>query len=220
MNLKSCITLSLAALTLTGCTSDYFTPTHQSDRKIEVSESQYETSYNLSTLNAAQLEMIAADFRRYGGDILSITVSYDQKAQTSQYTASQAMQKAGEIATTLRNDLYIKHVDASILPASGTAPKLFVAYKRFEAHAPAGCGVAPGIDGLGTDTEDRIKDYELGCSLNTLIAKQTYRPKDLLGKDYEVNDSEAKRRVNSLYSTGYYDGAPNEALNGETASDE
>ena len=185
-----------------------------------MSESQFEASYDISTLNTAQIEHIASEFKRYGGDVLSLTVSYDQKAQTSQYSASQAMQKAGEVAASLRKDFYIKNVEASILPAANTTPTLFVAYKRFEAHAPEGCGVAPGLDGLGTNTEDKIKDYELGCSLNTLIAKQTYRPKDLLGKDYTVDDSEATRSITGLYGTGYYDGTPNEPLNGEKASDE
>ena len=220
MTYKSILALPLLCLALTSCSDNYFTPTSVTERKIEVVESAHEQSIAIENLTKANLEAIANEYKRYGGDSLNLTVSYNPSAGSS-FTASDAMRKGSEVVKILRDHHYVDGVKASILPIKSGKPTLFVDYARYQAVKPDGCGTAPGMDNKGTNTEDKIEDYEIGCSLKTTIAKQVYRPKDLAGVSGRKDDYDGRRITNSILGTGYYEGSPNAPLEGgESASDE
>jgi len=220
MNLKPTLIIPLAVLCLGGCSDSYFTPTSVTDKKIEIVESAYERTINLDKISNGELAAIAQDYKRYGSSGLNLTISYDPSTGGS-FSASDAMSKGSELASIMRRDHYINNVNISILPLNNTAPRLFIDYTQTQAHAPEGCGVAPGLDSKGTHTEDKIENYEIGCSMKTLIAKQTYRPSDLAGTDDPQSDYNSRRGIRNLYGTGYFDGAPNAPIEGgETATEE
>lgn len=220
MTLKPLFSLSLATLLLASCSGEgYFTPTHFTDKKIEVYESAYERAIDIDHLSGTEIRAIAEEYKRHGGDQLNITVSYNPSLSGG-YSASQAMQKAGDIASALRKDHYIQNVKAAILPAKTEKPQLFVDYTKYDAKGPADCDVAPGLNSEGANTEEHIENYDLGCSVKTLMAKQVYRKRDLVGHDGISHDNDGRRGANSLETQGYFAGAPNEPIEGESATEE
>jgi type IV pilus biogenesis protein CpaD/CtpE len=220
MPLKPKFIIPLAVLCLSGCSDNYFTPTSLTDKKIEVVETAHESTIDIDNINNAMLANIAQDYKRYGSNGLNLTISYNPST-AGRFSATDAMDKGSELAEILRKDHYVNHVKVSILPLRNTSPRLFIDYTKTQAHKPAGCGVAPGLDNQGANTEDKIENYEIGCSVKTLIAKQVYRPSDLAGTDDSLSDYNSRRGVRNLYGTGYFDGAPNAPIEGgQTASDD
>jgi len=73
----------------------------------------------------------------------------------------------------------VHSVVAETMKAEGSDPTLMVTYDAVTANAPAGCRNMPGMDdGLTTEA---VGDYRFGCSVDTILAKQVYRPGDLAG---------------------------------------
>jgi|TARA_R110002126_G_scaffold13118_4_gene56946 type IV pilus biogenesis protein CpaD/CtpE len=220
MTLKPTLIIPFAVLCLSGCSDNYFTPTSITDKKIEIVETGYERTIDVAAINDGELSAIARDYKRYGSNGLNLTISYDPSTAGS-FSASDAMKKGSELANVMRRDHYVNAVNVAILPLRNTPPRLFIDYTKTQAQKPAGCGVAPGLDNQGTATEDRIEDYEIGCSVKTLIAKQVYRPSDLAGTGASTSDYNSRRGIRNLQGTGYYDGAPNAPIEGgQTATDD
>ncbi len=220
MTLKPILIAPLALLCLAGCSDNYFTPTGVTERKIELVETGYERAIDVSAISAGELAAIAQDYKRYGSNGLNLTISYDPSTSGS-FSASDAMRKGSDLAAIMRNDHYVNNVRIAILPLKNTAPRLFVDYTQTQAHAPDGCGVAPGLDGKGANTEDKIENYEIGCSVKTLMAKQVYRPSDLAGTGASTSDYDGRRGIRNLQGTGYFDGVPNAPIEGgETATED
>ena len=131
------------------------------------------------------------------------------------------MRKGSELAATMRDGHYVDQVKVAILPLKNVKPRLFIDYAKTQAHKPDGCGIAPGLDIKGANTEDKIENYEIGCSIKTLMAKQVYRPSDLAGTGAATSDYDGRRGIRNIEGTGYYDGAPNAPIEGgETATDD
>jgi type IV pilus biogenesis protein CpaD/CtpE len=220
MTLKPTLIIPFAVLCLSGCSDNYFTPTSVTEKKIEIVETGYERTVDVSAISGGELAQIAREYKRYGSSALNLTISYDPST-SGNFSASDAMGKGSEIAAIMRRDHYVSTVNVAILPLKNTPPRLFVDYTKAQAHKPEGCGVAPGLDHQGTNTEDKIENYEIGCSMKTLMAKQAYRPSDLAGTGASTSDHSARRGSSNLHGTGYFDGAPNEPIEGgQTATDD
>jgi len=72
------------------------------------------------------------------------------------------------------------------------------------------------MQGLDSLKDDNRQDYKIGCTVNTMIAKQVSRPGDLMGtvnSDLSTDGREAANIV-AVKRTG----AQNEPLQGEQAS--
>lgn len=217
---RNILALSLSCIALSACGgSGFFTPTSVTQRKIEVVESTFENSYDLKTLSAGMLGEIANNYIRYGVDQLQLTVSYDPNTSGG-FSASDAMGKASEISKTLREGHGLKNIKVSLLPVKNQDPQLFVNYMQQEAVAPEGCPDIPGIIGEGANTEEANENYEFGCGIKSVMVKQVYRQKDLIGTSGRDEDYNGRRTINNLYGTGYYDGQPNQPINGESSSEE
>lgn len=122
------------------------------------------------------LHTVATNHERYGTNSLLLTLSYDPNSKS--YDAMKAFQDLAKIKGTLR-DMGVTAVRAETVKSEGSAPTLMVAYDSASAQAPDGCRNMPGFDDGLTTTE--IGDYRFGCSIDTMLANQIYRPSDLKG---------------------------------------
>jgi pilus biogenesis lipoprotein CpaD len=141
-----------------------------------------------------------------------MTVTYDPRSYRN--TAMMASQEAARLSDRLRS-MGVDQINANILPVNeqGDEARLLVSYNAYTAHAPKGCTSMPGMsDRVIEDNEN----YKLGCGIETMIAKQVARPKDLLGQ--ENTDTYTEGRSTSNIIEDYRYGAKNEPLDGESAS--
>ncbi len=209
----SCL-LTLGALS--GCSQD-----HEGNlalKRMEVHQEQYGEQFTSHDLTPQIINRIAADYQRNGNNgPISLMVQYDPAS--SQNTAMNATNHAVKIAKSLR-EAGVKDISTEIMPVNdvGDHSKTLVTYDRFSAHAPTGCdGMMPGLDNTRTDWK-AVKDYQFGCSVETTIAKQIARPKDLLGTDGFDGVSDGRRASNIIDQ--YRTGIPNEKLEGQRATEE
>ena len=161
-------------------------------------------------------ENFAAGLGRYyrsnGEGTVHVSVLYDPKSKTN--TAMQASQEASRIAGLMR-DHGIQDLEANILPVNNLGPEanVLMSFTSYSASAPEDCGRLPGYD----DTDVSFyEDYKLGCTVETVFARQIARPKDLMGNDDagETTDGRRASNIGEIYRSG----APNQPLEGESAS--
>ena len=62
------------------------------------------------------------------------------------------------------------------------------------------------------------EEYKLGCTVDTVFARQIARPKDLKGRGISATTTEGRSASNIVDMER--SGAPKEALEGETASED
>lgn len=144
----------------------------------------------VSSVTDGYLFSLARDYERYGTDAMHLSLGYDPKSKN--YGAMKAFNDLADIKTKLR-EKGVRNITAETVKIDGAAPTLMVSYDGVKAAAPAGCRNMPGFDDGMTTRE--IGDYRFGCSIDTMLAKQIYRPADLAGNAAEDPDS-ARRGVN------------------------
>jgi type IV pilus biogenesis protein CpaD/CtpE len=73
----------------------------------------------------------------------------------------------------------VRDVLTSILPVreQGAESMVVVTYNGYQATAPANCGRMTGFDGPVLEHDP---DYKLGCTVETVFARQIANPSDLL----------------------------------------
>jgi len=205
--------LALIALCmlLTGC---LYEPSSVSKNRIQVEQEEFRDKVSVASLNDSALKGLATHYRRHGDGPLNLTVTYDPKAKTA--NAMHAGDQIGRLVERLSFE-GVSNVDANILPVKdqGGEMQALISYTAYNALAPKDCGVLPGM----RDTEADIdEEYKLGCSVDTLFAKQIARPKDLKGLGTASDVTDGRRLSNKLEV--YRSGVPNEPLEGQTASEE
>lgn len=132
----------------------------------------------VKNVNAGYIHRLAEEYDRYGASTLQLSLAYDPAAKN--YSAVKAFQALARIKAGLA-EVGIRNVSAETVKAEGEEPVLMVSYDAVRAAAPAGCRNMPGFDdGL---TTEKIGDYRFGCSVDTMLARQLYRPSDLAGND-------------------------------------
>ena len=186
-------------------------------KRVEVHQEQFAKQVTSHDLKQSDLEALAADYNRYGGDDpLTLSVQYDPAS--SENTAMNATRHASKLANGLRA-AGVTNVKTEILPVVGVGDhsRTLITYERYSAHKPEGCGTMPGMDNTTTDWE-AMRDYGFGCSVEDKIARQIARPKDLLGNDRGLEGEDDGRRASNIIET-YRLGEPNEPLEGEQASE-
>ncbi len=209
--------ICVAAFALGGCKKNImYEPSAIQSAPMQVQEGMMRENISLDDVDDQLLRGLAQHHSRHGGSAMDITVTYDPKSEYS--TAMSASTRASEIADYLRES-GVDHVKIGVLPikAQGNNGRMIVSYKTYDAMAPKDCDghMMPGIDNQEVSPQ---KDYKMGCSIKTQMARQVSRPSDLMGRGNTDLKTDGRSATNIV--DAYRTGAPNEALDGESASGE
>ena len=197
--------MAVATVFLTGCDTLMEVPTMRTEKNAQVIEDRFNTEYQTAILlQPGMIEARANDYRRYGSGPLELTVTYNPTSNI--YTARSATEDSGRILRAFDAN-GIKHIRAEILPVSGDGPsKTLIHYVTQKAEAPRDCEDMEAIKDTGAEN---YRNYELGCTTESYIARQVYRPGDLLGKG-GTTDGDGRRDSRNIEQ---YTGAFREPLN-------
>jgi pilus biogenesis lipoprotein CpaD len=130
----------------------------------------------IENVTQSYLYNIADNYERYGVDTMQISLAYDPASK--KYNAMKAFEDLAAIKAKLKK-LGVRSITGETVKSEGATPTLMISYDSVTAQAPAGCRNMPGFDDGLTTTQ--ITDYRFGCSVDTMLAKQIYRPADLQG---------------------------------------
>ncbi len=206
--------LAFLSLSVAGC-MDLYEPPTTNENRIQVKEKAFLQDVSVSEVNDEFLGSLARHYTKHGGSPMDLIVTYDPRSYRN--TAMSATNTAADIASSMR-DYGITNVKAGVMPikSQGDEARLLVSYDAYTAHAPEGCDYdMPGINNAPLENDEK---YKLGCGVDTLIARQVAKPGHLLGRGTQddTTDGRSSANVVDLYRTG----APNESLEGETASEQ
>ena len=214
-SMKFLLNASMAVLSMSLIGCNLYEPSTLHDRKIQVQEEMLTHDVSISAVDDAFLSGLARHYSKHGGGVMDLIVTYDPKSYRN--TAMQATNEISNIVTSLR-DLGVVNINANIIPIKdqGDDAHLLVTYNSFNAHAPEGCDrMMPGMNGRSVGDND---GYALGCSIDTIIARQVAKPQHLLGRGAVggPTDGRSASNVVDLYRMG----AENKELDGQQATDE
>ncbi len=180
-----------SSLMVTAC-SRQSTPSMMNTSKPQVISETAMQQVPVKHTGMGYLHKLADEYQRYGADTLRLSLAYDPASKD--YNAVKAFKDLSRIKSGL-NELGIQAISAETVKVEGTEPMLMVSYESARAAAPAGCRNMPGLEnGL---TTEKIGDYRFGCSVDTMLAKQIYRPADLQGSA-GADDGDGRRAANSV----------------------
>lgn len=179
------------ALFTTAC-SRQSTPSMMNTTKPQLQSETTLQQVPVKHVGAGYLHKLADEYARYGADTMRLSLAYDPADKS--YSAVKAFQDLGRIKSGLQ-EMGVRNISAETVKAEGSVPTLLVSYDAVRAAAPAGCRNMPGFDDGLTTAE--IGDYRFGCSIDTVFAKQIYRPSDLQGHDV-MDDGDGRRAANSV----------------------
>lgn len=180
------------------------------EKRVQIEQKDSFQEYNVKEIDDAVLSSIAYDYGRYGDGQVHMTITYDPKSRNG--TALKATNEAAKLSEALRKKGV--PVKSDVMPVMNSLNmKAIMSYERITALDPDCGNTLPGLE----DRDHRTDfDYKMGCSVETMIARQIARPKDLLGNDAELSARDGRGIVNQIETIR--SGAPNEALEGESAS--
>jgi type IV pilus biogenesis protein CpaD/CtpE len=208
---KGLLTLVFAGLfMLAGCSMQ--TESSLTTERVNLKTEIYRGSVPTDDIDDKYLEGLSRGYWRYGDGGMEITVTYDPRSSLN--TAMDATNNAASIAARLR-ELGVTDVSAGILPVKdqGDGSETLLRYKMITAHPPSGCGKMPGLE----DSENLYRsDYKFGCSIETMLARQISRPKDLAG-DVVMAPADGRREIAVI--DGHRSGAIRGMISGETTTD-
>ena len=186
-------------------------PTKITSGKTETYKDSFSLQSDTAAIGASQVAEISRHYWAHGENPMQVVVTYDPHSKAN--TAMKATQEMSRITTALRAKS-VKNIEADILPVqdSGDVSKTMISYDTVNARPPE-CGGEMDMDFAD---QDKGQDYELGCTIETQIARQIARPKDLNGQD-TMDNPDGRKTANALEP--YESGAPNPVLTGESASE-
>lgn len=207
-------------LSATACTLEE--PTWVNSSRVEVHEEGFTDTFETSNLDPGTLRAIGVNYYRYGNGPMDVAVSYDPSSKTNTRVAADAEVKRIQTELT-RQGVRNLRITATPAERSGDISKTIVSFPALTARGPEDCSMMPGYENYQTRTaenaEGHPKDYRIGCSIETLIAKQVARPGDLLGRPGFETNSDARRQEAVVWKRGYYSNESFRPLEGERASD-
>ncbi len=202
--------LGVAIPFLGGCFSMY-SEGNLSDNRVQVKQERFFEQMDAGQADGAYIANLGKYYMRHGDGVIDLSVTYTPKSNEA--TAMLAGNEVSRLVEAMRKN-GMRDVNANILPVQGyNAPQVIISFASYVAQAPKDCDVMPGIDHTNIYSDP---DYKLGCSMETVFARQVSRPKDLKGQSQSEATSDGRRASNTveLYRTGI----PNEALGGESSS--
>ncbi len=205
MNLKKITFLSAVSLMVMGC-ANQSTPSMVNNSRTEMVAETYTDQASVGTVDEATLTVLAYEYGRYGSGPLDLTVTYDPKSKS--FTAMKAAEKVKSLESGLRRR-GVKNIKTDVLAVNDQPETLMISYQSITSRPPSDCGDMPGLkDGATTRV---IGDYKFGCGIESMIARQVYRPSDLQGVGtMEHGDGRRSTNVTERYRLG----TPNEPLDG------
>lgn len=215
------ILLCMTALAQLGACS-LNEPTWVNPSRVEVHEEGFTDTFDTASLDTGTLRAIGVNYYRYGNGPMDVTVSYN--FNSSRNTKSQATTEVKRIETELRRN-GVRNLRISTAPdeSTGDHSKTLVSFPALTAKAPQDCTLMPGYADAQTsapdDAEGPHKGYAIGCTVETLMAKQIARPGDLLGRAGFETNADGRRQEAVIWQRGYYGNKSFEPLEGESASD-
>jgi len=218
--MKNCRTfaLLLAVGLLSACSMN--SPTWVNQNRVEVHQDQFTDTFETAKLDKGMLRAISIYHYRFGNGPLNVMVGYDPKSKTN--TLGKAKLESKRIEDGLRlNGVKDMTLQTVALDGTGDRSLTTVTFDALLAKAPKKCGTIPGYNSPTTvpDTAEGIPPYELGCTIETLMAQQVSRPGDLLGRPGFETNADGRRQVSVTGNRGYYGNESFEPLDGEKASD-
>jgi len=189
-----------------------YEPDHFSTSTIQLEQKQVSETLPLSAFDAAKIADLAAQFKKHGDGALALTVLYDPaQGQKGVLLARNAVAR---LTSALRGQ-GVAHIQSGVLPVrdTGVEMRVMISYLSYAALPPADCQTMAGFDSRTVESEE---SYKLGCTLDTVFARQIAHPKDLAGQEPDTGGHDGRRASNivEVYRTG----EPNKALEAETAS--
>lgn len=211
MNNKAKI-LAMSLVLLTGGCSMY-SEGHFTPNRIQVEEQKFAEEIPVAALDKDKIAGLARYYSSHGDGTVDLTVTYDPKSRNN--TAMKAGDAVARLVAALRKE-GLRDVNGTILPVNqqGEESVAIISFLSYNALAPKDCAVMEGYENQElTVTED----YKLGCTVDTVFARQIARPKDLKGQGASGEPTEGRSASNIVDMQR--SGAPNEPLEGETASE-
>jgi type IV pilus biogenesis protein CpaD/CtpE len=205
----SCFVFAALLLSLSGCAM--YAPGNFTTERVQVEKKDFSDAVPVSQITEQAVRKSADHYHRHGDGPFDLTVTYDPALASG---AMKASDEAARLTGLLRKN-GIEDVQPSILPVanSGAEMKALFSYTAYNALAPEDCDVMPGISSRTVEAEE---GYRLGCSVETLYARQIARPKDLKGQTAEGETMDGRRASNVVDT--YRTGVPNKRLEGESSS--
>lgn len=203
----------VSGLLLQGCDKIVHEPTKMSTSKLQVEEEAFFEDVTVEQMDSDYVAALAQHYTRQGEGGVELSVTYDPKSKTN--TAMHASQHIARISSDFRKN-GVENVETMIMPVkgSGNVSRALVSYNAFSVNVPDDCSMMPGIE--SRDIEP-VEDYKLGCTRDALFAKQISNPNDLAGRA-DTNETSDGRRASNVVER-YRTGAPNDALEGESATE-
>lgn len=179
--------LAICALTACGHQS---TPSMMSTNKPQLVQDTAMMQVPVKNVSDGYLSSLADSYTRFGSDTMHLSLVYDPTSKT--YTAMKAFNDLSDFKARLKKR-GVRNVTAETLQASGE-PLLMISYDQTHATAPQGCQT---LDTARNNTTTRfIGEYKFGCTIDTMVANQIYRPSDLRG-NAEFDPGDGRRAANS-----------------------
>ena len=211
-----------AAILLTTAACTLEEPTWVNSSRVEIHEEGFTDTFDTASLDAGTLRAIGVNYYRYGNGPMDVAVSYDPSSKSNTRSAAEAEVRRVQ-AELARQGVRNLRITATPAEKSGDISKTLVSFPALTARGPEDCAMMPGYENYQTQTaenaEGHPKDYRIGCSIETLIAKQVSRPGDMLGRPGFETNADARRQEVVVWRRGYYSNESFQPLDGETASD-
>ncbi|MFK7840510.1 MAG: CpaD family pilus assembly lipoprotein [Bdellovibrionales bacterium] len=201
----------MSGFLLQGCESIVHSETQLAQKKMQLESNEVVETVSVDDMDSHAIAALSDHYSRQGNGKVQLTITYDPKSSGN--TAMNASNHAARIGGEFRKNGV--DVDAMILPIKGLGDdaQAIVSFNSLSLAGPD-CDLLPGLENRNVDTD---AEYELGCSRDTIMAKQIARPRDLVD-DNEPNSVDGRRASNIVER--YRTGEPNEPLNGQEASDQ
>lgn len=188
--------------------------TFVTSKRVELMPGHHDSQIPTADMDDGRLRALADHYRNFGDGTIDLVVTYDPESRGNN-TAREASAEASRMASALRR-AGVRDVVTDIMPVSGqgSESRTLISYSTVTAHEPAGCRSMGGVDGNPMEYD---VDYEQGCTIEMMIARQVARPRDLKGND-GMDEALSGRREGNVIER-YKTGTPNEALDVYTTSD-
>lgn len=207
-NVTFALSLIVALGGLSACSRMYKEGTLTQNR-MQVAQEKYVREIPLGGAYQSEINEVSKHYSRHGDDVMVLTIAYNPAMQGQ--GAMRASQMAADISSQLRSN-GITNVKTDVLPIKDLAVMTAMfSYDSYSAKPPKDCDMMSGFE--DRDHGDNM-DYEMGCTVETVMSRQISRPKDLLGRDFENTHNDARGISNQI--DGLHTGERNEPLGGET----
>jgi type IV pilus biogenesis protein CpaD/CtpE len=204
--------LIVSSVLLSAC--NMYAEGHLTPNRVQVEEQKFVQEIPTADLDHNYIAGVADRYYTQGDGPFDLVVTYDPRSSSN--TAMKASSEMARLSKALTTQ-GVSDINASILPVNGQGEESqsIISFNSYNALAPKDCNVMEGVESTEVTLD---QEYKMGCTVDTVFARQIARPKDLKGQAPSMETSDGRRSSNIIER--YRTGTPNEPLEGETASDD